>query len=236
VLHLIAQHRFSNDGGFGPSWFRIPDHWPAQTDLLTWCQTMSPGTATILVVGGLIYLLFGWYAFKSLITVNAAMVGGCFGAIIGDRLADAAVIGCVVGAMLLAATAWPLMKYAVALMGGTFGALLGAALWRSFNLDPNLAWAGGLVGLVTFGMLSFVIFHGSVMMYTSLQGAVMLTFGVLGLAFKYQTVGPEIWEHMQLKPFLLPLAIFIPAVLGLIYQQTQHADVVAKAAAAKKKS
>ena len=207
-----------------PVWLRLPWHWPAQTDLLTWAQEMSPGTATILLIAGVIYLMFGWYAFKGLVTLNAALVGGCLGAIIADRLADSAMIGGVVGATLIAALAWPLMKYAIALMGGIFGALVGAALWRSFNLEPTLAWAGAMVGLVTFGLLSFVIFKGSVMMYTSLQGAVMLIFGLLGLAFKYQSIAPQVAHHLQIKPFLLPLMIFIPTVLGLIYQQTQYAE------------
>jgi hypothetical protein len=26
-----------------PEWLRISGHWPAQTDLMTWCQTMGPG-------------------------------------------------------------------------------------------------------------------------------------------------------------------------------------------------
>jgi hypothetical protein len=199
----------------------FPKHWPAQGDLIDWAMHMSPGTATILVIAGMIYLMFGWYAFKGLVTVNAAMAGGCLGAIIGDRIADAALIGAVVGAVLAAATTWPMMKYAIALMGGLFGTLIGAALWRSFNLEPNLAWAGGMIGLITFGLLSFILFKTSVMMFTSLQGAVMLTFGVLGLIFKYQSIAPQVVQHLQVKPFLLPLAIFIPTVLGLIYQQHQ---------------
>lgn len=213
-------------------WAHMPHHWPAQQDLLDWCQSMSPGTATILLIFGLVYLLFGWYAFKGLVTLNAAMVGGCLGAFIGDKLADAAPIGAIVGAVLIAATTWPTMKYAVALMGGTFGAIVGAALWRSFNLEPQFAWAGAVIGLITFGLLSFIIFKGSVMMYTSLQGAVMLVFGLLGLAYKYQSIAPQLTQHMQLKPFLLPLAIFIPTVLGLIYQQSQSQ---ADAAGGKKK-
>ncbi|MBC8107925.1 MAG: hypothetical protein H7Z14_15155, partial [Anaerolineae bacterium] len=94
-------------------------------------------------------------------------------------------------------------------------------LWRSCNLEPHLAWAGALIGLVAFGMLSFILFKTSVMMFTSLQGAVMLTFGILGLVFKYQSITPQIVQHLQVKPFLLPLAIFIPTILGLIYQQHQ---------------
>lgn len=205
---------------------RLPKHWPAQGDLIEWAMHMSPGTATILVIAGMIYLMFGWYAFKGLVTINAAMAGGCLGAIIGDRIADAAAIGAVVGAVLAAATTWPMMKYAIAMMGGLFGTLVGTALWRSCNLEPHLAWAGGMMGLITFGLLSFILFKTSVMMFTSLQGAVMLTFGVLGLIFKYQSIGPQVIQHLQVKPFLLPLAIFIPTMLGLIYQQHQASEGV----------
>jgi hypothetical protein len=209
------------------SLLHFPKHWPAQGDLIEWCMHMSPGAATILVIAGMIYLLFGYYAFKGLVTINAAMAGGCLGAIIADRIADAALIGAIVGAVLAAATTWPMMKYAIAMMGGLFGALVGAALWRSCNLEPNLAWAGALIGLIAFGLLSFILFKTSVMMFTSLQGAVMLTFGILGLVFKYQSITPQIVQHLQVKPFLLPLAIFIPTILGLIYQQHQANEATA---------
>src|SRR5690242_5140803 len=86
------------------NWLHPPHHWPVQQDLLQWCQSMSPGAAALLMIGGIIFLLFGWYAFKGLITLNAAMVGGCLGAIIGDKLADSAAIGGIVGAVLMAAT------------------------------------------------------------------------------------------------------------------------------------
>jgi len=125
------------------------------------------------------------------------------------------------------------MKYAVAFMGGIFGALLGASMWRAVGLEPSLCWAGALTGLVGFGLLSFILFKASVMMYTSLQGSVMLIFGILGLVYKYQDIAPKLTESMTLKPFLLPVSIFIPALLGLIYQQTQFAG--AEGATAKKK-
>src|SRR5262249_50145482 len=153
-------------------------------------------------------------------TLNAALVGAFIGARIGEKGGSAAAGACV-GALLSGAITWPMMKYAVAAMGGIFGALVGASIWRAAGLDPALCWAGALPGLVGFGMLSFIIFRGSVMMYMCVQGSVMLIFGILGLAYKYQEVGPKVTENMTVKPFLLPLAIFIPALLGLIYQQTQ---------------
>ncbi len=213
--------------------WHLPAHWPAQGDLIQWCHNLSGGAAAILVIMGLIYLLFGWYAFKGLMTLNAAMVGGCLGGMIADRLADAAPIGAIVGAVLLAATTWPTMKYAVALMGGAFGALVGAALWRSFPIDPQFAWAGALVGLVGFGMASFVVFRASVMMYMSLQGAVMLTFGVLSLLLKYQSIGPQLSAHFVTKSYLMPLSVFIPTMLGLLYQH--HQSMTDAAASSKKK-
>jgi hypothetical protein len=44
------------------------------------------------------------------------------------------------------------------------------------------------------------------------------------LIYKYQELGPKVTENMMLKPFLLPILIFIPATLGLIYQQHNTAQ------------
>ncbi|HVT88368.1 MAG TPA: hypothetical protein VHD56_05915 [Tepidisphaeraceae bacterium] len=200
--------------------FHLPSHWPVQTDLLQWCQDMRPGEAAILVMAGVVYLLFGWYIFKALVTINAGLVGAFIGGRVGQHLGSFAAGACV-GGVVAAAAAWPLMKYAVAVMGGLFGALLGASIWRAVGLDGNLAWAGALMGLIAFGMLSFIVFRASVIMYTSLQGSVMLIFGILGLIYKYPELAPKITANMQGQPGLLAMAIFFPMILGLIYQQTQ---------------
>jgi hypothetical protein len=196
----------------------VPFTWPHQRDLLTWCQQMSPGVAVGLMVVGIIYLLFGIQIFKVLVLLNAAVIGAYVGAYLGQE-GDAAMIGAVIVGVAAAAIAWPTMKYAVAIMGGIFGALLGASIWRGINLDPNLVWAGAMVGLVGFGMLSFVLFRGSVMMYTSLQGSFMLVFGILGLIYQYADAAKQVSEHLKIQPVLLPASIFIPALIGLIFQQ-----------------
>ena len=184
-------------------------------------------TAAILLIGGVIYLLFGLYMFRALVMLNAALVGALIGALIGQGVSNETgtmAVGAGVGAIIAAAITWPLMKYAVACMGGVFGTLLGASLWRAAGLQPELCWAGALTGLIGFGLLSFILFRGSVMMYTSLQGSVMLVFGILGLIYKYQSIAPAVTDKMTLKPFLLPLTIFVPALLGIIYQQSQFAS------------
>lgn len=199
----------------------LPQNWPAQTDLLTWCQTMGPGEACILVILGIIYLLFGYAIFRALVTLNAMAAGAYLGAIMG-KSANAMAAGGFIGAVIAAAITFPLMKYAITIMGGIFGAALGASLWRQGNLQPDLCWAGALSGLILFGMLSMIIFRGSVIMYTSLQGSVMLVFGILGLLYKYQTMAPDVTDCFAKRNFLLPTIVLLPTIIGLLYQQSMH--------------
>ena len=191
---------------------------PGQIDLLEWCQRAGYGTSLLLFFAGGVYLLYGWHIYKHLITLNAAICGGYLGALIGASQGSAA-IGGAIGAIVAAAASMPLMKWTVAVMGGVCGALCGASIWRICGQPVDLAWAGALTGLVGFGMFSFVLFRGSIMMYTSLQGAMMVIIGLLGLAFRLE-VSPTLAKTMLSQPAMLPASVFIPAVLGLIFQQT----------------
>src|SRR5688500_13437640 len=190
-------------------------------DLLQWSQKMGPGMATVLILLGIVYLLFGLYLFKGLVVANAAIAGALLGAMIGHRTGSD--VPCaVLGAFVAAAVAIPLMKWAVAIHGGMLGAVLGGAIWRMVNLDPNFAWAGAMMGLIACGMFCFILFHGSVMMYMSLQGSLMLVFGILGLLYKYNDLGPRLTQGLQNRHFILPMAVFIPAVIGLLYQHANN--------------
>lgn len=202
-----------------PEWFRPPAHWPAQSDLLNWCQHMSPGLAAILILLGIVYLIFGYNLFKALVMLNAAALGAAVGLAIGQKTEMGLALMVLCG-FVAAAITWPLMKWAVAIMGGLAGALLGATIWQTCGLDPVYAWSGALTGLVLFGLLSFILFKGSVTMYMSLQGAAMLIFGVLGMLDKYDQIAPKLTHTMAMKPFLLPMAIVIPAIIGMLYQQS----------------
>jgi hypothetical protein len=201
----------------------LPVQLPQQMDLINWCQNIMPGTAVLLIVLGLIYLLYGYRIIKVLVMFNAIVAGAGIGFALG-RHGEAALACAIIGAFATAAITWPAMRYAVALMGGIIGALLAGGIWHAIGLDPRFAWAGALVGLVGLGLLCFILFRGSVMMYTSLQGAVMFVLGVLGLIYKYQELAPRLNDHFRVEPFLFPAVVFIPAMIGLIYQQHQTAS------------
>jgi hypothetical protein len=145
--------------------------------------------------------------------------GAYLGALLG-KSSNAVAAGALIGALIAGAITFPLMKYAVMIMGGIFGAALGASLWRQASLQPDLAWAGALSGLIFFGMLSMILFRGSVILYTSLQGSVMLVFGILSLLYKYQSMAPEVTDVFSKRAFILPTVVLIPALVGLLYQQS----------------
>ncbi len=218
LLHRLGHSMESTAGDVAGNGGTLPAHWPVQVDILDWCRTSGPGIAVLLILAGIVFLLFGYGIFKVLVTLNAAVLGGWLGLMIGEKT-GVEVPAAIVGAMLAATAAWPTMRYSVAIMGALFGTVLGVTVWRLANLDPTFSWSGGMTGLVFFGLMSFLLFRECIITYTSLQGSVMLIFGILGLIFKYQEVAGPLTHHFEVKPFLLPLAIFIPTLGGFIYQK-----------------
>ncbi len=217
AVHAVTASGILPQGG--P--YQFPTHWPAQGELLNFCQQLGPGMAALLILLGVIYLLFGFNIFKLLVLFNAAVIGGIFGAQIASWTHTVYYYPTVITAAFVAVViTLPLMRWAVALLGGMFGAMIGGALWRTFGQDPHFLWAGAAMGLIFFALLSFIVFRGCVMTYMSLQGATMLILGLLGLVFKYNELQPQVAHGMLIRPFLLPMAIFIPTVLGIMFQQT----------------
>jgi hypothetical protein len=212
--------------------FRLPNHWPAQGELLNWCRTIGPGEAALLIMIGVIYLLFGQNLVRVLVMINMAVLGMIIGAIVGEKAGDE-LPGAITGAAIGAALTFPFLKYCVALIGGLFGLVVGAGLWRASPLQPDLFWAGGLFGCLFFGLLSFVIFKVCVMTYTSLQGAAMIVLGGLVLVLKYPSMATSLTDALNHHRFILPLTVFIPTLLGLIYQHSGP-TMVAKPAVPKK--
>jgi hypothetical protein len=125
------------------------------------------------------------------------------------------------------------MKYAVALFAGLVGSFLGANLWAATSTlvtDPVLKehivatyWVGGLVGLVFCGMLAFLLFKVTVVLFTSVTGATLAMLGTLALLVRIQGVREAVAQWMtpnHVNTIVLPLLAFVPAVIGLVLQHT----------------
>jgi hypothetical protein len=232
ILLSVQNPQSAQAGQSAASGVFFPDHWPVQGELLSWSQQMGPGLAALMVLMGVVYLLFGYNIFKALVLLNAAILGAIVGSSIGDHTGGSVPLA-ITCAFIFAVITYPMMKWAVAIMGGLSGAAIGVSLWRTIGLDPHFAWAGSGMGLIFFCLLTFIIFRGCVMTYMSLQGATMLIFGLLALVFKYEGMTLRISSALALKPFVLPMLVFIPAVLGVVFQQ--HTATPAGGASAPKK-
>lgn len=213
---------------------------PTRRELVGQLAALGTLEAVALVIGGLACMLQGWKIFKVVIIVNAAMLGLLVGWGIGGLLqGERAPLFCgIAGGLLLAALAWPTMKYAISIMGAAAGGLLGLIAWQyvaeaAGKTDlQTYSWVGALVGLITLGLLALVIFKLVVMIFTSFQGALMAVSGVVGLLLKNPTIHDNLRSNLETNMHLLPLLVGVPALVGFTLQQA----AVAKKAKKKRKA
>jgi hypothetical protein len=188
---------------------------------------MDPLQAVLLLGLGLTYMIGGYKLYKGLVTANAAFLGFALGHTLG-KLADnphnLPLVSGVAGALLLGVLSWPLMKVAVSLMGALVGGLAGMLAWRYlFTVagHPQLAeysWTGGLLGLVTLGMLTFLTLPMTTMVFTSLQGASMAVTGVLSMLLSYERFRVDVEDAVSNNIHILPLLVAVPTIIAVVVQ------------------
>ena len=182
--------------------------------------------AIVLVALGAVYLLYGWKAFKALVVINAVLAGSILGSMLGSQqeAQSMQIIGGLVGGVTLGIVALPLMKFAVALMSGLAGSFVGYGLWvyvAALNGNPEPvqnAWAGALLGLVSAGMLTMVLYQETIVLFTALQGALLGVTGALALAMRIDSVRPDLSNSLINNVHLVPIMIVIPMLIGVVYQ------------------
>ncbi|MFH1616084.1 MAG: hypothetical protein ABIG61_13490 [Planctomycetota bacterium] len=182
-----------------------------QITSLNWLQ------AVIFISFGTVYLVYGWRVFKIFVTINFALLGMFVGIGIGSRIGYT-VWGGVAGLAVSAAVAVPLMRWAVSVLGAVAGGLLTAAIWYAVGLPNEYIIAGALVGIVAGGMISFIIFKFAVILFTSLQGGILIIAGGLALLYLHPQTSEQVQELALHEKWFLPVLLFIPTIVGMILQ------------------
>jgi hypothetical protein len=188
------------------------------TDIWTFITNLHWVQAAVLIAFGAIYVVYGWRIFKALVVINFAALGLGAGLTLGDKLGSP-LWGGLLGSVLLAVACWPFMKYSVAVLGALAGSLLGAALWRAIGLPDGLIWVGASFGLIAGGLLVFASYKVSILMFSSLQGSMLVMIGVLALLTEYPELGTRLTDAAYTHMAFLPLLILIPTGLGVLLQQ-----------------
>ena len=202
----------------------------AQPDrLVAHLSMLSVVWAVVFIVVGMLCLLNGARHYKAVTIGLAFMIGLFAGYWMGQKIdAPYVVGGCL--AVLMAVLVFPLMQYAVAIMGGLAGAFVGANLWVGLaqalnkgagtNIPTDVYWVGALIGLLVCGMLAFILFKFSVVMFTSVSGATIAMLGVITLLLSFQPWQSAVVAGLTASQLVIPLLVFVPAIIGLILQQT----------------
>lgn len=205
--------------------------------------------AIVFVIVGLVCLLKG-YTFHKIMTVSLLVVlGAGLGYWMGLEIQGPpfVVAGCV--AVLLAVLAFPLMKYAVAVLGGLSGAFIGSNLWAGFGrvLDKSASqrvetqgqeaaasdaivraaeampadayWVGALIGLVICGLAAFMLSKITIHLFTTVSGSTIAVFGVIALLLSFENFRDTVATELTRSPLIIPLLVFVPAAIGFLMQE-----------------
>lgn len=220
--------------------FSRPDTLAHPDKLMPHLQSMSVIWAVVFLTAGLVCILNGYKFYKPVTFILALLIGASVGWALGQRIQAESYItaGCL-GA-LMAAACLPLMKYAVSIMGGLSGSFIGANAWTAVgkliaesgnkvNNSADTCWIGALIGLVVFGMLAFILFKLSIVLFTSISGSTLAVFGAMALLLQVPQWQTAVTKSMTSHTIVLPLLVLVPAVIGLILQESKPDAPVAAA-------
>lgn len=199
---------------------------PTRADFIGCLESLNTLHAAIFVVLGIWFLFYGHKYFKAMVVINGAMIGALLGIYIGSlsRSQNMPMLLGLAGMVLLAAIAWPTKKYVVGIMGALAGGLIGYSGWYMITTAVGnealgqQAWVGGIIGLIIVGMITFVFFRASVMIFTSLQGAIMAVGGICSLLLASGSINSSFKPSLLDNYLLLNILIGVPAVAGFAIQ------------------
>lgn len=189
--------------------------WQQITDL-SWLH------AVIAISVGVVYMLYGWRIFRVLVVIAFGLLGMSGGIIAGAQMGSK-IWGGILGFILLAVLAVPLMKWCVSVLGAVAGGIITGGLWYACGLPHEYLWAGAIIGIVGGGLISFILLKVSVMLFTSLGGSVIMITGLMALLYQYEShvVVPatsHIHDMVYYHQWFLPVVLILPTVIGMAVQ------------------
>lgn len=174
--------------------------------------------AVIFVILGLLAIANGYQWRIWIVMIISFLVGLEIGGSIGESMAVSAVVAGSIG-ILVAVIAWPLMKYAIMLVGALAGAFIGANLWTALGQPEGTYFAGALIGFISFGMLSFIAPRVVSVAMTCIVGATMFLFGALALLMQVDGWQSGLANSFESNTLLIPLISLVIMVFGFVLQQ-----------------
>ncbi|HPC94508.1 MAG TPA: hypothetical protein PLU87_06170 [Sedimentisphaerales bacterium] len=170
---------------------------------------------------GSVCLFYGWRVFRILVTICFGLLGLGLGVWANQRLIAGNVIWLsLICSVFFAVLSVPFMRWGVTLLGAISGGILTAGVWLAAGLPEEYVWAGGLVGLIAGGMISFIVFKIAVILFTSLGGSSLMVVGILAIIYRYMTGGDggRLQVFAEANQWFIPSVLLIPMAIGIYLQ------------------
>jgi hypothetical protein len=168
---------------------------------------------------GVVCLVYGYRIYKILVTICFGLAGLLVGVLANRMLIEGNVVWlCLIIITLFVGLSFPFVKWGVCILGGIAGAILASGIWLAAALPMQFMWAGALTGLVAGAMISFAAFKGAVILFTCLQGSVLLAMGALGVFYDYLPGRDKLQALVFEQKWFLPIVLVAPLLLGAIIQ------------------
>ncbi len=199
---------------------------PATQQQVTPIATMWQHVSTLDVVEaltfisfGVVCLFYGWRIFKILVAICFGLLGLLVAIWANEQLIGGSVVWlAMICILFFSILSIPFMHWGVSFLGALSGGILTTGATLAFGVgDQRLLLAGGLIGLVAGGMISFIVFKIAVILFTSLGGSALVVTGLLGVL--HQNTDPKKLEmFVSDYRWFLPVLILVPMVVGMVLQ------------------
>ena len=184
--------------------------------------TLRYDIALVGILIGLVYLLYGWRAFRVLLTIHLAAGGFALGFALGGVIFLAITTGLILAAAG-AYVAWKHPRPTAAIFMGLYAALatlglLFAHRWFRGDWVTAIQIAVSLGAGTGISLLVYYAYRVLVTALTSLHGAAGLLGGWAAILLLYPRTHSFAIQWLRSEPLLLPVGTLILAALGCIYQ------------------
>jgi len=163
---------------------------------------------------GSVCLFYGWRVFRILVTICFGLLGLALGVWANEQLIAGNVIWlALIFSVFFAVLSVPFMRWGVTILGAFSGGVLTAGVWLAAGLPEPYVWAGGLVGLIAGGMISFIVFTG-------LGGSTLMVVGVLAVLYQYilDSNDGQFESFVRENQWFLPVLLLAPMLVGMYFQ------------------
>ncbi len=198
-------------------------------------QSLSIVWAVIFLVAGILCMINGYRFYRTATVILALAIGATAGYALGQKIDVGSGAPYIVAGslgLLLAVASFPMMRVSIAIMGSITGAWLGANVWTAIAhlLNKNDAdaaaaaaqnhWVGALIGLIVCGMLAFILFKLTVVLFTSVSGSTLAVLGFLALILHIKPWQESIRSGLSAHSLIIPIVVIAAAGIGLILQES----------------